>query len=121
MLASFNTVSTTHANSAYSVVLTDATDHNALARTPLGTGVLVGRANNCSITIDDKLLSRKHCLIFERGGVFYVRALNKKCLIAVNGQVQTPRVDVVVLPGSTIAMGSHVYYLDFVKHTSIIS
>ena len=94
--------------------LVDVANPYLSVRVPLSSGILIGRGRKCDLLIDDRLLARKHCVVFGQRGVFYVRALSKRHPLVVNGQPQPPRVDVAVVSGSTIGIGSHWYRLNFV-------
>jgi predicted component of type VI protein secretion system len=86
---------------------------------PLGGGdpiplikkqLLVGRRESCDIVLRFANVSAHHCQIFVNGGYWYVRDMQSRNGVKVNGiKVQEKRID----PGDTLSVAKHNYDLDY--------
>ena len=84
---------------------------------PLGGGdpipllkkqLLVGRRESCDIVLRFANVSAHHCQLFVNGGYWYIRDMQSRNGVKVNGiRVQEKRVD----PGDTLSIAKHDYEL----------
>ena len=91
------------------LVLTDAQNPRRCFEAQFTRELTVGRSKRCDMVIDDPTLARKHCAFLTEYGVYYVRGLKRHRPIVVNGQRQLPKVNTVVVTGSLVALGRHLY------------
>jgi pSer/pThr/pTyr-binding forkhead associated (FHA) protein len=56
-----------------------------------GGKFLIGRSAEADLAVDDPSVSRRHCLIEERGGDYYARNISASSPIAVNDEVVTEK------------------------------
>ena len=87
--------------------------------TPLGGGdpipllkkqLLVGRRESCDIVLRFANVSAHHCQLFVNGGYWYVRDMDSRNGVKVNGvKVQEKRID----PGDTVHIAKHKYELEY--------
>lgn len=91
------------------LMLTDVQNPDRCFRTQFTQDLTVGRSKRCDMVIDDPTLARKHCAFLTEYGVYYVRGLQRHRPIVVNGQRQLPKVNTVVVTGSLVALGRHLY------------
>ena len=84
-----------------------------------GTGVhhdltdnrmLVGRAGDADVRVDDAEISRRHAVLFREGGKAWVRDLGSANGTAVNGR-RVGATPVAVLPGDTVSFGPATFTL----------
>ncbi|MCA9261182.1 MAG: FHA domain-containing protein [Planctomycetales bacterium] len=72
--------------------------------------LLVGRRESCDIVLRFANVSAHHCQFFLNGGYWYVRDMQSRNGVKVNGiRVQEKRVD----PGDTVAIAKHNYHLSY--------
>ena len=86
---------------------------------PLGGGdpipllkkqLLVGRRESCDIVLRFANVSAHHCQLFVNGGYWFVRDMQSRNGVKVNGiRVQEKRLG----PGDTLAIAKHSYKLDY--------
>jgi hypothetical protein len=86
---------------------------------PLGGGdpiplikkqLLVGRRESCDIVLRFANVSAHHCQVFVNGGYWYVRDMQSRNGVKVNGiKVQEKRID----PGDALSVAKHNYTLDY--------
>jgi hypothetical protein len=86
---------------------------------PLGGGdpiplikkqMLVGRRESCDIRLRFANVSAHHCQLFVNGGYWYVRDMQSRNGVKVNGiKVQEKRID----PGDALSVAKHNYTLDY--------
>ena len=86
---------------------------------PLGGGdpipllkkqLLVGRRESCDIVLRFANVSAHHCQVFVNGGYWYVRDMQSRNGVKVNGiKVQEKRID----PGDTLSVAKHNYDLEY--------
>lgn len=86
---------------------------------PLGGGdpipllkkqLLVGRRESCDIVLRFANVSAHHCQIFVNGGYWFVRDMQSRNGVKVNGiKVQEKRID----PGDTLSVAKHNYDLQY--------
>ncbi|HMP07421.1 MAG TPA: FHA domain-containing protein, partial [Lacipirellulaceae bacterium] len=84
---------------------------------PLGGGdviplpkkqLLVGRRESCDIILRFANVSAHHCQMFVNGGYWYVRDMQSRNGVKVNGiRVQEKRID----PGDVVSIAKHKYKL----------
>jgi adenylate cyclase len=87
--------------------------------TPLGGGdpipllkkqLLVGRRESCDIVLRFANVSAHHCRLMLNGGYWYVRDMQSRNGVKVNGiRVQEKRID----PGDTLSVAKHDYEIDY--------
>jgi hypothetical protein len=87
--------------------------------TPLGGGdpipllkkqLLIGRRESCDIVLRFANVSAHHCRLLLNGGYWYIRDMQSRNGVKVNGiKVQEKRVD----PGDTLSVAKHDYELDY--------
>lgn len=87
--------------------------------TPLGGGdpipllkkqLLVGRRESCDIVLRFANVSAHHCRLMLNGGYWYVRDMQSRNGVKVNGiRVQEKRVD----PGDSLSIAKHDYEIDY--------
>ncbi len=86
---------------------------------PLGGGdpiplikkqLLIGRRESCDIVLRFANVSAHHCQLFVNGGYWYVRDMQSRNGVKVNGvRVQEKRID----PGDSVFVAKHKYELDY--------
>jgi len=76
---------------------------------PSGELVLVGRGDNCGVTIDDPSASRIHCRLLARGGKVYLTDAGSRWGTFVNGRRVA---DCELRPGDEITIGETVLRLE---------
>jgi len=86
---------------------------------PLGGGdpipllkkqLLVGRRESCDIVLRFANVSAHHCQVFVNGGYWFVRDMQSRNGVKVNGiKVQEKRID----PGDTLSVAKHNYDLQY--------
>ncbi len=72
---------------------------------PMGRTVTIGRDKNSSIVLDDPLVSRRHAIIEERMGTYYIRDLESTNSTYVNKNPLKPGEEKKLQPGSIINIG----------------
>lgn len=86
---------------------------------PLGGGdpipllkkqLLVGRRESCDIVLRFANVSAHHCQLFVNGGYWYIRDMQSRNGVKVNGiKVQEKRID----PGDAVHVAKHKYELEY--------
>jgi adenylate cyclase len=72
--------------------------------------LLVGRRESCDIVLRFANVSAHHCQMFVNGGYWYIRDMQSRNGVKVNGiRVQEKRID----PGDTVAVAKHNYKLNY--------
>lgn len=72
--------------------------------------LLVGRRESCDIVLRFSNVSAHHCQLTLEGGYWYVKDLNSRNGIKVNGsRVQEKRID----PGDTLSVAKHAYEVKY--------
>jgi len=72
--------------------------------------LLIGRRESCDIVLRFANVSAHHCQLFINGGYWYIRDMQSRNGVKVNGmRVQEKRID----PGDSIAVSKHNYELDY--------
>jgi adenylate cyclase len=76
----------------------------------LKTTLLVGRRENCDIVLRFSNVSAQHCELNVNDGFWYVRDLNSRNGVKVNGnRVTEKRID----PGDTLSIAKHTYQVQY--------
>ena len=72
--------------------------------------LLVGRRESCDIVLRFANVSAHHCQFFVNGGYWYVRDMQSRNGVKVNGiRVQEKRID----PGDSLAVAKHKYRVEY--------
>lgn len=72
---------------------------------PMGRTITIGRDNNNAVVLDDPLVSRRHAIIEERMGTYYIRDLESTNSTYVNKNPLIPGKEKKLQPGSIINIG----------------
>lgn len=72
---------------------------------PLGRIISIGRGKSNSVVLDDPLVSRRHALIEERMGTYYIKDLESTNSTYVNKNPLKPGEEKKLQPGSVINIG----------------
>ncbi|QEN03610.1 FHA domain-containing protein [Thiospirochaeta perfilievii] len=71
----------------------------------LGRTITIGRDRNNTIVLDDPLVSRRHAIIEEKMGTYYIRDLGSTNSTYVNKNPILPNQEKKLQPGSVINIG----------------
>lgn len=71
----------------------------------IGNIITIGRGSNNNVILDDPLVSRRHAIIEEISGVYYIRDLESTNSTYVNKNPLRPGEDKKLQPGSVINIG----------------
>jgi pSer/pThr/pTyr-binding forkhead associated (FHA) protein len=81
----------------------------------LGPETVIGRSSDCNLRIASARVSRRHCLIRVDGSQVFVRDLGSANGTEVDGVQIISQVDVPVVSGSTLAVGSLKFVFEFTR------
>jgi pSer/pThr/pTyr-binding forkhead associated (FHA) protein len=87
------------------------TENKAPLRMPIRSELVLGRDPECSVSIDDGYLSRRHCLVACRGEQVLVKDLSSYNGTWVNGQ--RIHEECFLLPGDVLKVGRTRLFVDF--------
>ena len=79
----------------------------------LKKGLLVGRRESCDIVLRFSNVSAHHCQLSVSGGYWYIRDLQSRNGIKVNGTRVTDKLDKLVEPGDVLSIARHKYELRY--------
>lgn len=74
---------------------------------PLGRIITIGREKGNTIVLNDPMVSRKHAIIEEKMGTYFIRDLESTNSTYVNNNPIKPGEDKKLQPGSTINIGKN--------------
>ncbi len=91
------------------IVPTGGGDVIPLPRSPL----VLGRRESCDICLDFPNISGRHCELFFQNGFWFIRDLNSKNGLKVNGDRLPPGGKRGLHPGDTISIGKRDYKIEY--------
>lgn len=77
--------------------------------------ITMGRRESCDVCLTFPDVSGLHCELSFRDGIWYIRDLNSKSGVKVNGQRATQRM---LRPGDTIAISKHSFTIHYEGRTA---